>query len=107
MAGGGPATLGKGIGEELPAAASPAVRTPQESTAKKDAEDFDVAAEELANSASGIGDWVLSAAASREWADGQWGGLDRDARLSLGHRGRAAALRHHVLARFRRRGIEL
>jgi hypothetical protein len=83
MAGGGPATLGKGIGGELPAAVSPAVRTPQESTAKNDAEDIDAAAEELANSASGIGDWVRSAAASREWADGQWGGLDRDAQRAL------------------------
>jgi hypothetical protein len=39
---------------------------------------FDNAAEQLANSASGISDWVRSTA-----GDSQWGGLDRDAQRAL------------------------
>jgi hypothetical protein len=78
VAGGGPAAPGKGIGGKLPGAASTETSKPQDVTAKKDAEDFDAAAEELANSASGIGDWVRSAA-----GDSQWGGLDRDAERAL------------------------
>ena len=74
----GPAAPGKVISGQSSGAASLAEITPQELAAKKDAEDIDAAAEELANSASGVSDWVRSAA-----GDGQWGGLDRDAQRAL------------------------
>ena len=80
---GGPASPAKGISEPLPGAALPVEFTPQESMAKKNTEDFNAAAEELATSASGIGDWVRSAAGSSEFTGGQWGGLDRDAQRAL------------------------
>ncbi len=83
MVGDGPAAPGKSIIAQLPDGASSATITPQDLTAKNDTEDIDAAAEELASSASGIGDWVRSAAGSRELTGGQWGGLDRDAQRAL------------------------
>jgi hypothetical protein len=46
---------------------------PADAAASNAADDFDSVAEDVARSASGIGDWVQSAADV-----GQWGGLDRD-----------------------------
>ncbi len=83
IAGGGPAALTNGHTGQLPDAASPAAIARQDMGPKKDAEDIDAAADELASSAFGIGDWVRSAAENREWTGGQWGGLDRDAQRAL------------------------
>jgi hypothetical protein len=74
----GTARPDSGASGKLPYTAPPVAVAPRDLTAKKDADDIDAAAEELANSASGIGDWVRSAA-----GDGQWGGLDRDAQRAL------------------------
>ena len=75
---GGTADPGTGIRVQVPVAVLPELIKPHNLTAEKESDDFDAAAEELANSATGIGDWVRSAA-----GDGQWGGLDRDAQRAL------------------------
>ncbi len=46
--------------------------------ATSDADDIDSMTEDLARSASGIGDWALAVA-----DDNQWAGLDRDAQAAL------------------------
>ena len=84
VAGSGPVAAGKSHIERLPEAVTPtAITLPVAILPKKDAEDIDAAAEELASSASGIGDWVRSAAGGSDWTGDQWGGLDRDAQRAL------------------------
>ena len=87
MAGGAPAIPSRLINEQS-APGRPAAFTPHNVTAKQDTVnidtgDIDAAAEELANSASGIGNWMRSAAGGDELTEVQWGGLDRDAQRAL------------------------
>jgi hypothetical protein len=74
----GDAASGDAPGTHLPIIAPLPKTANQPLAANKETDDLGSAAEELANSATGIGDWVVTTA-----GESQWAGLDRDAQRAL------------------------